>query len=380
MSDLLAPLFAGLALWQVTLVVLGLSLALAVAFEFVLIKVARHAVERTESTYDNIVLEEVRWPIVITAALGGVWLLTSSPSAQTEIIGQEQLSVFFGKPSLSVIVVVWAWALNQIVNRVVEVVKDKGSRFDFAPVFSNVWTLVMTAASLFALLTLWGIEITPLLGAAGIAGIAVGFAAKDTVANFFGGLALYFDDTYKIGDFVVLDNGDAGTVVRVGIRSTTLQTRDETLVTVPNSVLNATKITNYSAPQRRKRIRVPIGIAYGTDVDAFEELAVQAAIDEDLVLDSPKPRMRFRQFGTDALEYELLAWVRSPNRERRAQHELNRTLYKRLQAAGMEIPFQQRDIHVRSTAAIPGEDVGRAVAEDGGVDDLAGDDLAGDDR
>ncbi|WP_267639388.1 mechanosensitive ion channel family protein [Haloarchaeobius amylolyticus] len=347
---------SGFPLWERTVLVLGLSLLAAVVLEVGLIRLARRLVSRTESRLDNIVLDELRWPLVISAALAGVWVLTATPDGSTSVAFQQQLTEFFGKPSLAVIVLVWARALNNIVNRAVEEVKDNGGRYDFAPVFSNVWTLLMLVGATGAILAIFEINITPLLGAAGIAGIAVGFAAKDTVANFFGGLALYFDDTYKIGDYIVLDTGDAGTVVRVGIRSTTLLTRDEVMVTVPNSVLNSARIINESAPQRRKRIRIPLGVAYGTDLDAFEELAVEVAEAETMTLDSPKPRMRFRRFGDSALEYELLCWVTSPNREQRARHHLNRSLYAAMNEAGIEIPFPKRDVNL--TVARAGDDIG----------------------
>lgn len=122
------------------------------------------------------------------------------------------------------------------------------------------------------------------------------------------------------------------------------------MVTVPNSVLNAAKITNDSAPQRRRRIRVPLSVAYGTDLDDFEALALDVAEAESLVLDSPKPRMRFRRFGESALEYELLCWVCAPTR-RRAQHELNRALYVALNDAEIEIPFPKRDVTLTTAAA-----------------------------
>ena len=366
MIDRLVAVFDGLTAWQATVVLLGASLVAAVVVEFVVLRLASRAVRRTDTKLDNIVVEELRLPLVVTAALAGVYLLSRTPSVvETTLLPSGVVADFFGKPSLVVIIVVWAWAANEVVNRLVDAVKDKGSRFDFAPVFSNVWTLVVSVAALGALLTLYNVNITPLLGAAGVAGIAVGFAAKDTVANFFGGIALYFDDTYKIGDYVVLDSGEAGTVVKVGIRSTTLLTRDEVLVTVPNSVLNAAKIINESAPGRRKRVRVPIGVAYGTDIDAFEELVVALAEAEKLVLDSPKPRMRFRSFGDSALQYELLCWVASPTRASRAQHELNRAIYKELTRADIEIPYPKRDVTVTTMgeAVTPQDDGGL-----GGVD------------
>jgi len=273
-------------------------------------------------------------------------LLISATPDTASYLAQETLDRFFGQPSLTVIVLVWARGLNRMVNRFVAEVEDSG-HYEFAPVFSNVFTLVTLVGAAFVVLSIWRIEVTPLLGAAGIAGIAVGFAAKDAVANFFGGMALYFDDTYKIGDYIVLDSGKAGTVVDVGVRSTTVMTRDEVLVTVPNSVLNNATVVNYSVPQRRKRIRVPIGVAYGTDVDEFEDLVLSVAAEEDRVLDEPRPRMRFRRLGDSALEYELLCWVRSPGQEKKTIHRLNRSIYVALNEAGIEIPYPQRTISVR---------------------------------
>lgn len=340
----------GLPLWQATVVLLGLSVVGTVVFEVVVLRIARRLVGRTESRVDDIVFQELRLPVLVTVGLAGVYLLSMTPAASATALGAFDVDKLLARPALSAIIVSWAWAANQIVNRSVTEVADAGKRYEFAPVFSNVWTLVVLVGTAFALLTLWRIDITPLLGAAGIAGIAIGFAAKDTVANFFGGLALYFDDTYKVGDFVELETGEAGTVVKVGIRSTTLLTRSEVLVTVPNSMLNAGKVINLSAPGRRKRIKVPISVAYGSDPDEVEALVLALAAEEDLVLERPEPRMRLRRLGDSALEYELLCWVPAPNREGKARHRLNRAAYAALREADVEIPYPKRDVSVTGPA------------------------------
>jgi MscS family membrane protein len=360
---------------QATLLVIALSLGAAVAVEFVVLRFVRRLVSETNTEFDNILFQELRIPVVVTVALAGVFVLTRLPAIQSSVLFTPgELNAFFNNPALTVIVLVWAYALNRLVNRFVEAVQDSGPRFDFAPVFSNIWTLVVLVGSAGLVLYVWEIEITPLLGAAGIVGITVGFAAKDTVANFFGGIALYFDNTYKIGDFIELDSGEAGSVVKVGIRSTMLLTRDEVLITVPNSVLNSAKVINRSAPQHRKRVRVPISVAYGTDIDEFEDLVVDIALAENLALDSPKPRMRFRRFGDSALEYELLCWVNNPTKEARARHFLNREIYKGLNEAGIEIPYPKRDLSVRfanderqSLPVHDGETVDGSGVADGGA-------------
>ena len=353
-----AGLLNGLSFVETVVVVMGGSLVLAVVIEVVGVRAVRRMVGQTSSRLDDILVEELRLPIIVSVVLSGLLVFLWSPATAESVMGVEVTQLPVGKLGLSVIVVVWARSLNRIVNRGVQALETEGRQYEFAPVFSNVWTLVMVTGAAASLLTLWNVEITPLLGAAGIAGIAIGFAAKDTVANFFGGMALYFDDTYKIGDYVVLESGEAGTVVEVGIRSTTILTRAETLVTVPNALLNASKVTNESAPTRRKRIKLPISVAYGTDIDRLESLLLETAADEDLVLEKPVPRARFRNFGESAIEYELLCWVGGPTREGRTRHRLNRDIYRRLGEAGIEIPYPTRDIRVDSPAAQAAESGG----------------------
>ncbi|QZX98616.1 mechanosensitive ion channel family protein [Halobaculum rubrum] len=357
--------------WQAAALVLAVSLGAALLAELVVIRAARRFVTRTKTGLDEIALAEVRVPLVASLALAGVFVLTRVEGVVAAVpVSGAALESFFGDPALTAVVLLWAWALNEIVNRGVEYLQDQGARYDFAPVFSNVWTLVVLVGTAGTVLYIWEVDVTPLLAGAGIVGITVGFAAKDTVANFFGGVALYFDDTYRVGDFVELDSGETGTVVEVGIRSTTLLTRDEVLVTVPNSVLNATKVINQSAPSRRRRVRAPVGVAYGTDLDALEALLVDIAADETLVLDSPKPRCRLRRFGDSALEYELLCWVSSPTRRAKAVHRLNRAIHDRFAAEGIEIPYPKRDVSV--AADRPTDDAVRpspaAVNGDGAVD------------
>ncbi|QZP38690.1 mechanosensitive ion channel family protein [Halobaculum magnesiiphilum] len=372
--DILASLDA-LPPWQAAAAVLVVSLGAAFVAEFVVIRTARRLVTRTETGLDEIALAELRLPLVASLALAGVFVLTRIEGVVAAVpVSAAALEAFFGDPALTIVVLLWAWGLNETVNRGVDYLQEQGARYDFAPVLSNVWTLVVAVGTVGTVLYVWEIDVTPLLAGAGIAGIAVGFAAKDTVANFFGGVALYFDDTYRVGDFVELDSGETGTVVKVGVRSTTLLTRDEVLVTVPNSVLNATKVINQSAPSRRRRVRVPVGVAYGTDLDALEGLLVDIAVAEKLVLDSPKPRCRLRRFGDSALEYELLCWVSSPTRRAKAVHRLNRAIHDEFAEAGIEIPYPKRDVSVTGPASAAATPAPPTAA---GGDDRVGDGAAG---
>jgi MscS family membrane protein len=216
------------------------------------------------------------------------------------------------------------------------------------PLFDLVMTVIIVAIAAYALLQVWNIDPTAWLASAGVIGIAVGFAARDTLANLFAGFFIIADAPYKLGDYIVLDTGDRGEVTKVGIRSTRLLTRDDVEITVPNSEMANAKIYNESGGRWVKfRIRLKIGVAYGSDVDQVVELLERVASEHDTVCKEPNPRVRMRGFGDSSLDFELLCWVNHPADRGSVTHELYMHIYKELNNEGIEIPFPQRDIWVR---------------------------------
>ncbi|MCC5864037.1 MAG: mechanosensitive ion channel family protein [Wenzhouxiangella sp.] len=216
------------------------------------------------------------------------------------------------------------------------------------PLFDLVMTILIIGAAAYALLMVWDINPTAWLASAGVIGIAVGFAARDTLANLFAGFFIIADSPYKLGDYIVLDSGDRGEITKVGIRSTRLLTRDDVEITVPNSEMANSKIYNESGGRWVKfRIRIKVGVAYGSDVDEVVELLERVASHHDTVCKDPTPRVRMRGFGDSSLDFELLCWVDHPVERGKVTHELYMKIYKELGKAGIEIPFPQRDVWVR---------------------------------
>ena len=168
-----------------------------------------------------------------------------------------------------------------------------------------------------------GISFTAVFASAGIAGIALALAAREILANFFGGIGILIDRPFKTGDFILLDSGERGMVVNVGMRSTRILTRDDVQIAIPNSIITNTKIINESAPQHRFRIRIKIGVAYDSDIDLVEKTLLGVARSNKLTCPTPDPRVRFRSFGDSALEFELLCWAHRPLDKGRLIHELN---------------------------------------------------------
>ncbi|MCP4663633.1 MAG: mechanosensitive ion channel, partial [bacterium] len=161
---------------------------------------------------------------------------------------------------------------------------------------------------------------------------------------------IFADTPFKVGDFIVLESGERGEVRHIGIRSSRIQTRDDIEITVPNSILANTKIINEAGgPARHHRIRVKVGVAYGSDVDQVRRILLEVAHDEPEVCQEPEPRVRFRNFGDSGLDFELLSWVDEPILRGKVLDALNTEVYKRFNAEGIEIPYPKRDLYLRET-------------------------------
>jgi len=317
----------------------------AKAVDLFLDKVLAPIAARTRWTVDEQIISAIHRPVFFTVILVGLIRTTT-------YLGPEPRAEFYVDGALySLLVLVWGIALSRVSNILIEkafgrVVDITGLGKDVIPLVENVWKVVIVVAGLGVLAAVWKINITPVIASAGIAGVAVALAAKDTLSNFFGGISIFIDRPYKIGDYIVLDSGERGEVTEIGIRSTWIKTRDDVQISVPNSIISNTKIINESAPVPSFRIRIPVGVAYGSDVDLVERILFEVALGNDNVLKDPEPRVRFRQFGDSALNFELLCWAREPAMRGLTVHELNKSIYKAFAEAGVRIPFPQRDVHI----------------------------------
>lgn len=221
------------------------------------------------------------------------------------------------------------------------------------PLFDLLINAFIIAMAAYALLMVWNIDPTAWLASAGVIGIAVGFAARETLANLFAGFFIIADAPYKVGDYIVFDTGERGEVTKVGMRSTRILTRDDVEVIMPNSAMANNKIVNESGGRwERFRIRLKIGVAYGSDVDEVCELLEKVASEHDTVCKDPTPRVRMRGFGDSSLDFELLCWVDEPSLRGLISHELYMKVYKALGRAGIEIPFPQRDVWMRESGTM----------------------------
>jgi MscS family membrane protein len=266
---------------------------------------------------------------------------------------------FLIKICITVLLVLWGRAWFRATRVIMQALEAQREHFHLfqprtVPLFEMGIKLLMVGLMIYLFFKIWGIDATAWVASAGIIGIAVGFASKDTLANLISGVSIVADAPYKIGDYIVLDTGERGVVSSLGIRSTRLITRDDVEVSIPNAIIGTAKIINESGgPYVRHRIRIPISVAYNSDIDKVLETLKDIAKENESVVDEPSPRVRIRGFGDSAINLELLCWIKRPAERGVVIHRLNHQLIKRFRAEQIEIPFPQRDLHVKKLPPKP---------------------------
>jgi MscS family membrane protein len=332
------------------LLIIILFFGLAKLLDVIVTRVIKRWIVKTKLTLDDQVLDIFHKPVFVSIILFGLGL-------SSERLGfNATVSVITLSSLKTVAIFLWAVAAAKLAQLLLSLVSRDDSRLIFIqdrtlPLFNNLLIIIVVALSIYFVFLAWNIDVTAWMASAGILGLAISFAAKDTLANLFSGVFIVADAPYQLGDFIVLDSGERGEVTTIGIRSTRLLTRDDVEITVPNSIMGNAKITNEAGgPNEKYRIRVKVGVAYGSDIDKVHQVLMDVAKSHPDVCKSPEPRVRFRAFGDSSLAHELLCWVEKPVLRGRVLHRLNTEVYKQFQKNSIQIPFPQRDIHIRSNA------------------------------
>jgi len=197
----------------------------------------------------------------------------------------------------------------------------------------------------------FGVEITPLLAGLGIAGIAVAMALKDTLSNFLSAIYITADRPMKLGDYIELDAKTAGYVVDIGWRTTRLRTWDHNYLILPNSKIAESVFRNYNAPKTEMTTLVSCGVAYDSDLEKVEKVALAVAKKVQKSVDGTikeyEPSLRFREFGDSAITFTVSLRVKNRESRGRVVHEFIKALKTSFDKEKVEIPFPQMDIHMK---------------------------------
>ncbi len=221
---------------------------------------------------------------------------------------------------------------------------DRSLQYAIAQIVSNVVLIV----GIFIVLDNAGIHLGALTVFAGAVGVGVGFGLQNIASNFISGLVILAERPITVGDRVEVA-GIAGQVQHIRARSTVIVTNDNITMIVPNTKFIDSPVTNWTYGDPRVRFRVPVGVAYGSDIEKACEALLAAAKENQNTLKDPAPSVFLEKFGDDSIQLELVVWSSEMSyRPRRYRSDLNFAIEKNLREAGIEIAFPQRDIHIRS--------------------------------
>jgi MscS family membrane protein len=342
----------GYPIWGAAIIVVVFAVLARLADRF-LSGTARRLTARSKTDFDDRLVDLLHRPIFNTVALVGLLLATYSLDLN------DALERFTLTTVQTILALVWMIFGLRASKLLLSAMRKQEQRFGFVqtatePLLANTVAVILFVAGAYSLLLIWGINVTGLLASAGIVGLALSFAAQDTLANLFAGVAILADRPYEVGDFIILDGLERGQVTHIGLRSTRLLTREDIEVSIPNGLMGNSKIVNEAGgPPRQVRIAVSVGAAYGSDIDHVIEVLLAVGSSHEKTLSLPEPQVRFREFGDSSLNFDLLCWIKDPAVRGLVLHELNCEVYRQFAKTGIQIPSRSKTSISRRCQAPP---------------------------
>jgi len=341
-----------------TLVQMLLGAVLFVVARWIIIRIERRFTDRTKSKIDDHIAEAVRFVASVSIVM---WVLWRAAHIWTDQPGAA------GSTLVRVVEAVWIVAasvplatLSAKLLRVVEeevVPRTETTLDDTAlPLLNKFARFLIIGGSVIVALAHIGVEITPFIAGASVAGVAIGLAAKDTLSNLIAGVLLIMDRPFDVGDRIELWDAPRGTaswgdVVEIGLRATRIRNPDNVIFVIPNNMLMQRDIVNWTASGDTVRLRIPIGIAYDADPARAKEIIKKVALATPGVISEPPPQVIIRAFGESAVDLELRVWIEDARRRRAIMDEITDRVKSEFDRAGVEIPYAKRDLYIRAMPA-----------------------------
>jgi MscS family membrane protein len=310
---------------------------------------ARYA-DQTQTRLDDLLISGLALPIRLGIL---VWGFETGLNQISSLV--EQWSFELARLSFAAYVVVVYILLYRLIDAFtqwygMEVAHRTTTDLDarFLLFFRRIAFLIITVSLIIILLDRFGVQVSGLVATLGIGSLAIALAAQATLGDMFAGFSIMLDHPFAIGDRIELQEiGTWGDVIDIGLRTTRILTRDNRMVSVPNSVIGKGLVVNYSHPDTKYRVETMVGIAYGTDVEFARQVMIEAIRQQDWVMQDERIEALFLKFGDSALEFKVRCWIEHFVETRRIVDKMNTALYYALNEAGIVIPFPQRDVHIR---------------------------------
>ncbi len=326
-------------------VLVGLAVVLVIR------PVIRRAFKKTETDVDDRILKIIDAPVVVFIFFYGfiqsMQVLEDIPAWFRDSL----LRVYAFVASLFVVYIAYKVFKAVFVPLGMEYSKKTKTKLDdvLIPLVDKIGGVIIIMFGAFWVLGNLGVEVTVFLAGFLTAGLVLAFALQDTLSNFFSGIFLLLDRPFKVGDTILVD-GDYCRVERIGLRTTWLYNRfDHDIVIFPNRILANAKLVNLTEPDQKFKVRVAVGVAYGSDVDKVQEIIIEALEKQPgVIVDDPdrKAFVRFQEFGDSSLDFKGTAWIHDIFDQWKIAHDARLHIERRFKEEGIEIPFPQRVVHV----------------------------------
>lgn len=329
----------------VSAVIFAFFWGLARLFRYVLVTWGPKFTAFTATDLDDRILQRVTPPASLLVIFAGLYLairhLPLPEKAHVAVSGAVFVAniVIITNIAYRMTDEVLGWYANRVAERT-------GTALDrqIMPLLEKLVSVFLIGTALIITLKHFNYDILSLVTALGIGSLAIGMAAKDTLANMISGFTLMIDRPFRIGDRIQLASGQWGDVTDIGLRSTKIKTADNTLLIIPNSELCNTTLINLAFPDVRAKGRVNVGVGYGSDVETVKQLLVEIARDIPEILAEPQPEAFFVSFGDSALNLALFFWVDEYTRVFPVTDRLNTTIINRFRERGIDIPYPTRTV------------------------------------
>ena len=328
--------------------ILVLFFVLSRLFVLIATKIILRLTKKTKTNVDDLIVVKTNRPISLILLAIGLRLALLPLGVKQPILNIAESVIG------SVVVILITYIVIVVVDIFVDnwgmkVATKTKSAFDdeLVPVFHRFTRIFLSIIGLLFILTVWGVEIGPLLASLGIAGVAIAFALQSTLGNIFGGVSLIADKSIRVGDVIKIDSETSGTVVDVGLRSTKIRTADNEMVTVPNGKLADSKILNYLHPDPSIRITVDFGVEYGSSTDKVRKIVLEELKKIPVITKKPEPRVVMDEMGDFALKFKALFWVKNFDQKFDMRFLVTEKIYNALAKNNIGIPFPTRTVYIK---------------------------------
>ena len=316
-----------------------------------LIGAAWKLVRRTETTIDDQIVEFLqrflaRIFVIVALLIIGEYL--------SRFLGEQVIHLF--RELLFVVVVFIVTTLiirlltliiNWYLDRIARQTQSEINR-EFGPLINRVMQIVVAVTGLMVVLDHFSIDAKGLIATLGVGSLAIAFAAQDTLANMIAGFVIMFDRPFRVGDRIQMPNQTVGEVYEIGLRTTKLLDFEKNLHIVPNQEIVRATVINFSYPQPLVRVKLEVGIAYGSNIEQAKEIILNIYKNHPNILGDPEPNVFFLRFGESSLDLLGVGYVDHYSKAFITGEEIRRQVYQAFNEQGIEIPFPQRTVWLQN--------------------------------